>query len=288
MPELDCRLRDVAYASPLQGYSADEPEPRRVDASNAKTNDLRSRQSARRSYGRRSVIRRFAAVLALITAGCGPRAHIPLTFAPLTGALAPDDRDALLAHTLAPTLYLQRDESFPLVRVVAVVHPARQIIAYYLLWRDDALGAWIPFTVPTDEEVMWVGYDSTGAPTDLWSYWHGTILHADWRGKGQVMADVQWGKHGTMPRGLVLASLPRYQSLGAFYSLMWLAIPDMILGDLSRPGPLCFCHSYSRYRDFSRAVVTADRLDAVIRSANPDPALRAIFGARYSRKPFWP
>ena len=32
---------------------------------------------------------------------------------------------------------------------VAVVHPDSQVVAYHLLWRDDAHGAWIPFTVPT-------------------------------------------------------------------------------------------------------------------------------------------
>ncbi len=206
----------------------------------------------------------------------------------MSGALAPEDHDAVLARSLAPTLYLQRDESFPLSRVVAAVHPARRIIAYYLLWRDDALGAWIPFTVPTDEEVMWVGYDPTGAPTDLWSYWHGTILHTDWRGKGQVVADVQWGKHGTMPRNVVLETLPPHKTLGGFYSLMWIAIPDMLLGDLTRPGPLCFCHSYARYRDFSRPLFTGDRLDVIVRTDNPDATLRTVFGERYSRKPMWP
>src|SRR4051812_23554638 len=73
---------------------------------------------------------------------CGPIAHIPPRPAPesLPGALAPSDSDATLAHTLAPVLYLQRDETFPLSRVVAVVHADRHIIAYHLLWRDDAYG----------------------------------------------------------------------------------------------------------------------------------------------------
>ena len=78
----------------------------------------------------------------------------------------------------------------------------RQIIGYYLLWRDDVHGAWLPFTNATDEEIVWVGYDSTGAPTDVWTYWHGKILHADWRDRGTVTIDVQWGKHGSLPRGI--------------------------------------------------------------------------------------
>ena len=81
----------------------------------------------------------------------------------------PDIADSIdrLARTLAPTLYLQADETFPLSRIAAVVHPTRPIISYHLLWRDDVHGSWVPFTVPTDEEVIWVSYDSTGAPTDL-------------------------------------------------------------------------------------------------------------------------
>ena len=90
--------------------------------------------------------------LAFLTA-CGPRAHIPLRPANLPDALAPTDSGALLARRLAPTLYLQRDETFPLERVVVVLHPTKRIIAYHLLWRDDVHGSWIPFTIPTDQEV---------------------------------------------------------------------------------------------------------------------------------------
>lgn len=129
--------------------------------------------------------------LSVLTA-CGPHAHIPLRPANLPNALAPTDSGALLARRLAPVLYLQRDETFPLEQVVAVLHPLRRLIAYHLLWRDDVHGSWIPFTVPTDEEVLWVGYDSTYAPTDIWTYWHGQILHTTWP-RSQVAIDIQWG-----------------------------------------------------------------------------------------------
>lgn len=132
--------------------------------------------------------------------GCGPHAHIPLRPVELPGALAASDTDVMLARTLAPVLYLQRDEWFPLSRAVAVVHPSKRLISYHLLWRDDVNGSWIPFTVPTDEEVIWVGYDATRVPTDVWTYWHGTILHTPWP-KSQVYIDVQWGKHGSLPGG---------------------------------------------------------------------------------------
>jgi len=101
---------------------------------------------------------------------CGPHAHIPNPPLPQFGALSRDDSFAQLARQLAPVLYVQRDEWFPLERVVAVVNPQRPIIGYHLLWRDDVNGSGIPFTVATDEEVVWVGYDSTRAATDVWTY----------------------------------------------------------------------------------------------------------------------
>jgi hypothetical protein len=228
----------------------------------------------------------FGLILGLLT-GCGPHAHIPLRPANLPDALAPTDSGALLARRLAPVLYLQRDETFPLERVVAVLHPTRPVIAYHLLWRDDIHGAWIPFTVPTDEEVLWVGYDSTHAPTDLWTYWHGQILHTPWP-KSQVRIDVQWGKHGSLPRNVVQSDLPRPRTLNFFYAMTIFGEPDILLGDISRKGPLCFCHGYRRYLQFTRPIALADKLDAVVRTADPGSVLHEVFGSKYSNKHRWP
>ena len=228
-----------------------------------------------------------ALFLAASVGGCGPRVLLPPLTHSIADALVSGDSGALLARQLAPALYLQRDEKFPLLRAVAVLHPTRPVIAYHLLWGDDAHGAWAPFTTPTDQEVVWVGYDSTGAPTDLWTYWHGAILHTGWRGNGQVAINVQWGKHGSLPRGVVEESLPASKPLAFYYLLSWL-LPDLWLGNASRPGPWCFCHGYARYREFTRALLLAPHLTAVVRTADPAPALRQLFGDRYSRKPDWP
>jgi hypothetical protein len=201
--------------------------------------------------------------------------------------MADSSREAT-ARSLAPVLYLQRDEWFQLERVVAVVHPKRQIIGYYLLWRDDIHGAWVPLTKPTDEEIVWVGFDSTQAPTDVWTYWHGEILHADWRGKGTVEIDVQWGKHGSMPRGLVDDDLLWPRSLTNFWVSSWVGLPDIWLGRLSRRGPLCFCHGYRRYKTFDRPMFLGPKIDVVGELEEPDPVLRAVFGAPYSHKIAWP
>jgi hypothetical protein len=221
---------------------------------------------------------------------CGPRARIPPRAEPSTlpNTLESGKTNAVLARSLAPVLFLQRDEWFPLERVVAVVHPTRRIVAYHLLWRDDVHGSWIPFTVPTDQEIVWVGYDSTGAPTDLWAFWHGKILHSDWRDRGPVTVDVQWGKHGSLPRGAVLSDLPGARGLGNFYAFTWIGIVDMWLGKLTRPGPACFCSSYRRYREFTRPLVLGERVDVVAETDDPKPILAAVFGKSYSKKRAWP
>lgn len=224
-------------------------------------------------------------ILVLVTA-CGPRANIPQSPVSIERALAPLDSGAVLARRLAPVLYVTPDEKFPLERVVAVLHPYQRIIAYNLLWRDDVHGSWIPRTVATDQEVVWVGYDRTNAPTDVWTYWHGFFLHSAWT-KQKVAINVQWGKHGSMPRGMNLNDLPPSHSLKFFYGATLIGLPDILLGDLTRRGPFCFCHTYGEYLNYSVPILVSDRLTVVVREENPEETLRAVFGP-YSRKPFWP
>lgn len=220
--------------------------------------------------------------------GCGPTARIPDRPVDLVSTIADDDPAGHMARALAPVLYLQRDEWFRLERVVAVFHPNRPIIGYYLLWRDDVHGAWIPFTKATDEEIVWVGYDSTQAPTDVWTFWHGQILHADWRGRGTVTIDVQWGKHGSLPRGMINEDALWPGTLSSFWVTSWMGLPDIWLGRITRRGPICFCRSYRRYRTFDRALITGPIIDVVARAEDPDPVLGAVFGRPYSEKIPWP
>jgi hypothetical protein len=247
---------------------------------------IRSQWMTRLPYGAVRVASLVALLAALATLGaCGPRANIPMVPTPVeigadTGTVAQ------LARTLAPVLYLQRDETFPLSRAVAVVHPEQRLIAYHLLWQDDAHGAWIPKTKPTDQEIVWVGYDASGAPTDMWTYWHGKILHTPWANR-QVEVDVQWGKHGSLPRGVNLADLPRGQTMKSFFRFTRF-LPDLWLGKLSRPGPSGFFHGYARYLEFTRPLLLTNRLDAVVVAGDPGPTLRRIFGTPYSEKPWWP
>ena len=232
-------------------------------------------------------IRCFASIAAAaVICGCAP--HLVIPAAPATVPSAADSAGRALAISLAPTLLLQRDEPFPLERVVAVMHPTRPIIAYNLLWRHDINGQWVPWSKPSDEEVVWIGYDSTtGAPTDIWTYWHGRVLHTKARA-GHPAIQVQWGKHGSMPAGVVESDLPHPQTLNAFYALEFALIPDIILGKIAHGGPWGFFHGYKRYRDFSTVLPLRDRLDAVVRTDDPRPALRILFGRDYSNKRLWP
>ena len=216
-----------------------------------------------------------------------PRTHSPRP-AVVPATLDSAHPAAKLARALAPVLYLQIDERFPLSRAVAVIHATRSVTAYPLLWRDDVHGAWIPFTVPTDEEVVWVGYDTTDAPTDLWTCWHSDLLHADWTGRGTPAIDVQWGKHGSLPHGIIESDLPRFRTLNAYYVYHIIGLPDILLGRLTRPGPSGFFQSHARYREFSRTIRLGDSLDVDVRTEDPRMALGAVFGRPYSDKAHWP
>ncbi|MEO7086944.1 MAG: hypothetical protein ABI442_00145, partial [Gemmatimonadaceae bacterium] len=152
---------------------------------------------------------------------------------PATIPFAADSASVALARALAPVLHLQRDEDFPLERVVAILHPTRRIIVYVLGWKWDVNGQWLPWTKTSDEEEIWVGYDSvTHAPTDVWTYWHGAVLHTDWRDKGQPAASVQWGKHGSLPYGVIESDLPHPQTLNMMYALEFALLPDIWMGKL--------------------------------------------------------
>src|ERR1700680_305348 len=76
---------------------------------------------------------------------------------PNPAAFGADSAAWALAKSLAPVLYLQRDEPFPLDRVVAVVHTTEPVIAYHLLWRHDVNGQWVPWAKPSDEEGVYGG-----------------------------------------------------------------------------------------------------------------------------------
>jgi hypothetical protein len=235
----------------------------------------------------------FKNIAGLVTlaalAACVPRVQLPVAPYVAQGIVAPGDSVARLARHLAPVLYVQRDEPFPLVRVAAVVHPTRPVIAYHMLWQHDVNGQWLPWAKPSDEEIVWVGYDpQSGDATDIWTYWHNTVLHTDWRGRGMPGIDVQWGKHGSLPHHTIESDLPRFKTLNAFYAVEFLLLPDIWIGKLAHGGPWGFFHGYGRYREFTNIDSLANRIDAVIAAEDPRDQLHAVFGRKYSNKLRWP
>ncbi|HEX9249676.1 MAG TPA: hypothetical protein VF856_09255, partial [Gemmatimonadaceae bacterium] len=82
--------------------------------------------------------------------------------------------------------------------------------------------------------------------------------------------------------------LPPTKTLNSFYAYEILLIPDILVGKLVHGGPIGFFHSFRRYRDFSKVVPLADRLDLVVKTDDPREALHAVFGRLYSNKRWWP
>jgi hypothetical protein len=82
--------------------------------------------------------------------------------------------------------------------------------------------------VPTDEEIVYVGYDATRAPTHIWTRWPGRVLNADRTDRGQVAIDVQWESAGPCTAGS--RDLPAWKKLNLFYTFVWIGFPDTWLG----------------------------------------------------------
>ena len=72
------------------------------------------------------------------------------------------------------------------------------------------------------------------------------VLHADWRNRGAVVIDVQWGKHGSLPHGITNEDPMWPRTLGSFWVSAWIGLPDIWLGRITRRGPMCFCHGFAR------------------------------------------
>jgi hypothetical protein len=107
---------------------------------------------------------------------------------------------------LAPRLFVNGREPFPLKDVAAVIHPTRRLIAYHLFWDDDI--DYPDDNDPSDHELLWASYDARGDLDGFWTYFHGRVLPAppaalaDARAHAMRLAVyAQWGKHGLMPLG---------------------------------------------------------------------------------------
>lgn len=118
-----------------------------------------------------------------------------------------------LALRHVPRLHLVAGEFFPLKDIVAVLHPERPVIGYHLFWEDD-LG-FPADNEPCDHEIVWVEYDpATGRVVRVQAYFHGRLVEAAEAAAdanahgGRPWIGVEWGFHGSVPRGGLEAAAP--------------------------------------------------------------------------------
>ena len=181
----------------------------------------------------------------------------------------PTDREVELIRAHAPRLFTTPTEPLPLMHVVTLLHPDEPLIAYHFFWEDD-----IDFPddgEPCDHEVFWVRYDPDAPSpservTGVYTYYHGHVLEAPKApqeaasNEGRPRADVQWGKHGTLPYGwrdepeLVANMRKTYERL----STRGIRTPDH---PVAATWPKRFSGEWSDFVDFSLEVDLQKRLE---------------------------
>ena len=125
-----------------------------------------------------------------------------------------DDNLNDLAMRFAPKLYLNSDEPTKLISIIPVHHPEKPLIAYHIIFDDDALFSGRGEIY--DHEVLWVEYDPiTYIVVDVPVLWHRTVIRTvsallDAKSSDQrprVM--IEWGMHGLLPLGWEKLSILR-------------------------------------------------------------------------------
>jgi hypothetical protein len=169
----------------------------------------------------------------------------------------PNPEQVMLALKFVPRLYTVPGEFFPLIQIVAIIHPTKPIIGYHLFWDDD-----VDFpddNDPCDHEVIWIEYDAVSRQvTHVYTYFHEKILApaqavAEANGDGgRAWIGVEWGKHGSLPWDAagVRSGVPEpllkenWETLHTKGS----RLPDH---PLARGWPKRFTGNFDAYRNFS-------------------------------------
>jgi len=119
-----------------------------------------------------------------------------------------------LAMRFAPKLYLNADEPRTLLYIIPVHHPERPLIAYHIIFDDDALFSGRGKAY--DHEVLWVEYDPISYNVvDVPTLWHRTVIRTDSCLLDAKSSDqrprvmVEWGLHGLLPLGWKKLSILR-------------------------------------------------------------------------------
>ncbi|MCD6309857.1 MAG: tyrosine-protein phosphatase [Candidatus Eremiobacteraeota bacterium] len=111
-----------------------------------------------------------------------------------------------LARKFLPRIFVNPREPFALKDLIVIIHPEKPLIGYHLVWEDD-----IDFPddcEPSDHEIIWVKYDPESLKVkDVYTFWHSNVIHSKIGARdanehgGRPIAYIQWGKHGTLPKG---------------------------------------------------------------------------------------
>jgi len=119
-----------------------------------------------------------------------------------------------LVMRFAPKLYLNSDEPSKLISVIPVHHPEKPLIAYHIIFDNDALFSGRGEIY--DHEVLWVEYDPISyIVVDVPTLWHRTVIRTDSSLLDAKSSDqrprvmVEWGLHGLLPLGWKKLSILR-------------------------------------------------------------------------------
>lgn len=205
----------------------------------------------------------------------------------------PAAKQAELVRLFAPRLFSVKGEFFPLKDVVAIIHPDRPVIGYHLFWEDDI--GFPSDNEPCDHEIVWVEYDpATLRVTKVSTYFHGQILappdavaEANAH-EGRPWIGVEWGFHGSLPRGGLEAATPVFRRHWENAQRGRQGSPD----PLARGWPEKYAGSFDDYLKFTEPVdprVLLDQRGLIWVSRWPMAALnRYSLRYNFAVKTEWP
>ncbi|RMF38791.1 MAG: hypothetical protein D6759_00445 [Chloroflexi bacterium] len=172
----------------------------------------------------------------------------------------PTEEEQALVLRYAPRLFVTPQEPFPLLDVIAILHPERPLIAYHLFWEDDI--DYPEDQEPCDHELVWVAYDpERGSVTGVYTYYHGQILDGTEavaeaaRHEGRPWIGVQWGKHGSLPYGWeAIGGGTVLQNMRRTYRRLSTEGHRLRNHPLAAGWPATFTGTWEEFVDFSRLV----------------------------------